>query len=77
MYTCNNILMLNINFIYLVIVLAIILVVSVFVILCNYRNIRIAIAVIKTACTAIKDMPLMLLVPPVFTVFIGSIIDQF
>ena len=35
-----------------------------------FNNIRKAIAIVKTACVAIKDMPLMLLIPIIFTVIV-------
>lgn len=66
-YTTNN----RDMYLTMFIILAILTLVSLIIICCNFRNIQIAIAVIKTAAIAIKDMPLMLLVPPIFTIVIG------
>lgn len=56
---------------YVAIVVWAILLISIIVILCKYNDILLAIAIIKTACVAIKDMPLMFVVPIVITVVVA------
>jgi len=57
---------------YAAIVIWCILAISVIVICCKYNDILLAIAIIKTAAIAIKDMTLLFLVPIVVTVFVAS-----
>lgn len=57
-------------FMYLAYILAGVWVISFFLLICLINTIRKAVAIVKTACVAVKDMPLMLLVPVIFTIFV-------
>jgi len=55
---------------YIFYALCAIFVISFLVLLCMFNTIRKAVAIVKTACVAVKDMPLMLLIPIIFTILL-------
>ena len=57
-------------FLYLSYALTLAWVISFIIFCCSLNTIRRAIAIVKTACLAVKDMPLMMLIPIIFTILI-------
>jgi len=58
-------------FLYLTYAVGFLIFVSIIVFICMFNSIKLSIAIIRTACVAIKDMPLMFLIPPIFTIILA------